>query len=295
MKSYEIAKQELEVEKKKTALINTLNERNVQMFINGEWTWVADTDAVIQAQNDLTDAQYGLDEAQFDLSDTKAMQKLDAEIDKINGAFDDLKEIILGKDGVEEALDLMGKKAYDVYEEFSRILSDEKSGERTVFDNSQGRDDLAGYDFYQSYSSKKEASEPISANTNDYVPISVGKDGSGTIWVKKSANTTPGYATGTPSAKSGLARVIEQGSELLATKEGFLYEMSGGEMVFNNDQFRFLYELSKTPVNKMLSGLTHNDNSSIDNSITINGISIDSNSQEGEALKDILTRVLGNR
>ena len=104
-----------------------------------------------------------------------------------------------------------------------------------------------------------------------------------------------GYATGTSSAKSGLARVIEQGSELLATKEGFLYEMSGGEMVFNNDQFRFLYEFSKTPINKMLGGLVHNDNSSIDNSITINGISIDAKSQEGEALKDILTRILGNR
>lgn len=299
MKSYEIAKQELEVEKKKAALVNTLNERNTQMFINGQWTWVADTDAVIQAQNALSDAQHGLDEAQFDLSDTRAMQKLDAEIDKINGAFDDLKETIKGKDGVEEALELMGKTAYNIYEEFSKILEDEKHGGVTTFEKANSSSYYSGTHTQidaTDASGRNWAAKKLSNGSYVAVDRVTGQEFNIRSLTKEGLkHAMEGYATGTSSAKSGLARVIEQGSELLATKEGFLYEMSGGEMVFNNDQFRFLYEFSKTPVNKMLNGLAHNDNSSVDNSITINGISIDAKSQEGEALKDILTRILGNR
>ena len=58
MKSYEIAKADLEIAKKKQKLNNVLNERNVRMFINGSWQWVANTEDVANAKAELADAEY---------------------------------------------------------------------------------------------------------------------------------------------------------------------------------------------------------------------------------------------
>ena len=58
MKSYEIAKADLEIAKKKAKLNNVLNERNVRMFINGSWQWVANTEDVANAKSELADAEY---------------------------------------------------------------------------------------------------------------------------------------------------------------------------------------------------------------------------------------------
>lgn len=320
MKKYEIAKADLEVTKKKTALMNTLQERNTQMFINGQWTWVADTDAVIQAQNELADAQKGKSDAQDDLSQTLEVQELDRAIDdvqksinKINKSFEELEKKVSGQDGIIQTLDEFRGSINGTIEFISELISDAKSNREGALAGDVVYN--AGTGKYYSHSSGgkavSDADTYASGVTNRYGGVknkdgtySVKDDLTGNIVgtfsskddAKKRINSlNSGYATGTPSAKSGLARVIEQGSELLATKEGFLYEMSGGEMVFNNDQFRFLYEFSKTPVNKMLNGLSHNDNSSVDNSIVINGMTIDGESQEGEALRSILTRILGNR
>ena len=317
MKKYEIAKADLEVTKKKTALMNTLQERNTQMFINGQWTWVADTDAVIQAQNELADAQKGKSDAQDSLSQTLEVQELDRAIDdvqksinKINKSFEELEKKVSGQDGIIQTLGEFGGSINGTIEFISELISDAKENRESALKGDVSYN--AGTGKYYSHGSRGgNVAAYVSGDMNRYGGIknkdgtySVKDDLTGNIVgvfsskddAKKRINSlNSGYATGTSNAKSGLARVIEQGSELLATKEGFLYEMSGGEMVFNNDQFRFLYEFSKTPVNKMLNGLAHNDNSSVDNSITINGISIDAKSQEGEALKDILTRILGNR
>lgn len=320
MKKYEIAKADLEVTKKKTALMNTLQERNTQMFINGQWTWVADTDAVIQAQNELADAQKGKSDAQDDLSQTLEVQELDRAIDdvqksinKINKSFEELEKKVSGQDGIIQTLGEFKGSINGTIKFISELISDAKGNRESALAGDVVYN--AGTGKYYSHSSGGNAVSNaytyVSGVTNRYGGVK-NKDGTYSVKDDLTGNVVgvfsskddaqkrinslnSSYATGTSNAKSGLARVIEQGSELLATKEGFLYEMSGGEMVFNNDQFRFLYEFSKTPVNKMLNGLSHNDNSSIDNSITINGISIDAKSQEGEALKDILTRILGNR
>ena len=264
MKQYEIAKADLEITKKKQALINTLNERNTQMFINGRWTWVADTNAIIQAQNDLADAQKAKEDAENDLSQTQEVQRLkraaddiQKSINDINEDFDELKKTMEGEEGLIEQFKLMGGTVEKVMTKLRSYVTNAKQARSETLSTSSGTNSSGS-----SSSSKKDPYE--------------------------------GLATGTPSATPGLKRVIEEGSELLATNQGFLYEMSGGEMVFNNDQFKFLYELSKNPVNSMLQGLT-SSTSSIDNSININGMTIDGNSQEGEALRSILTRILGNR
>lgn len=82
MKSYEIAKAELEVAKKRQQLDNVLNERNVRMFINGQWQWVANTQDVIDAQNELADAKFEAQQALVHKEQTESMNELTAATDK---------------------------------------------------------------------------------------------------------------------------------------------------------------------------------------------------------------------
>ena len=83
MKRYEIAKAELEVAKKRTQLDNVLNERNVRMFINGAWQWVANTQDVINAQNELADAANAQAQADDSLSQTKVINAFTEERNKL--------------------------------------------------------------------------------------------------------------------------------------------------------------------------------------------------------------------
>ena len=111
-KELEIAKNELEVLKAQKNLENVLNERNTEMFINGQWQWVANAQDVIEAQEELADARYNLETAEFDRQQTQLIQQFDAivqsleeEVEKVNKSFDDLKDKINGKpDNVVEAL-----------------------------------------------------------------------------------------------------------------------------------------------------------------------------------------------
>ena len=76
MKSYEIKKADSEILKKQQQLNNVLKERNVSMFINGAWRWVANTQDVINAQNELSEAQYQKSQAQTSLTQTQEMGRL---------------------------------------------------------------------------------------------------------------------------------------------------------------------------------------------------------------------------
>lgn len=77
MKSYEIKKAELEVLKKQQQLNNVLNERNVRMLINGKWEWVANTQDVIDAQNELEDAKFEAQQARISKSQEATMNELE--------------------------------------------------------------------------------------------------------------------------------------------------------------------------------------------------------------------------
>ena len=83
MKQYDISKAKLEVEKKRIQLDNVLNERNVRMFVNGQWQWVANTQDVINAQNELEDAKYNESKAGTELTQTQSLNNLSASADRI--------------------------------------------------------------------------------------------------------------------------------------------------------------------------------------------------------------------
>ena len=106
MKELEVAKANLEVTKKQLALQNTLNERNTRMFINGQWTWVANPESVAKARQEILDATYNVETAQLNLQHQENMKvldddtrALDRQINDINERFDALKEKIGNEQG----------------------------------------------------------------------------------------------------------------------------------------------------------------------------------------------------
>lgn len=101
MKSYEIAKADLEIAKKKQKLNNVLNERNVRMFINGQWQWVANTEDVANAKSELADAEYakrveeaGLTQQESINNLTKRQDELSVVIKQFENGIIDLDEAI---------------------------------------------------------------------------------------------------------------------------------------------------------------------------------------------------------
>ena len=122
MKSYEIAKADLEIAKKKQKLNNVLNERNVRMFINGQWQWVANTEDVANAKSELADAEYakrveeaGLTQQESINNLTKRQDELSVVIKQFENGIIDLDEAIkLAKNAIgnlPSALSSMYSKA----------------------------------------------------------------------------------------------------------------------------------------------------------------------------------------
>ena len=112
MKQYEIAKAELNVAKKRQQLDNVLAERNTRMFINGQWQWVAKTQDVINAQNELADAEIEKKKQEASLEQTEAINgftaqinALETDLNKVRKYWEDMQEMLNGEsDEVAEAL-----------------------------------------------------------------------------------------------------------------------------------------------------------------------------------------------
>ena len=112
MKQYEIAKAELEVAKKRQQLDNVLAERNTRMFINGQWQWVAKTQDVINAQNELAEAEIKRKKQEASLEQTEAINdftaqinSLETDLNKTRKWWEDMQELLDGEfDEVAQAL-----------------------------------------------------------------------------------------------------------------------------------------------------------------------------------------------
>ena len=105
MQEYEIAKANLDITKKQLALQNTLNERNTRMFINGQWTWVANQENVQKARKELSQAEYDLETAELNREHKINMNQLDVDIQNVDDeiqnlekAVKDLEDLVNGKE-----------------------------------------------------------------------------------------------------------------------------------------------------------------------------------------------------
>lgn len=97
---YEIAEKELALAKAQTKLQNTMMNRNVRMYKNGQWVWTADYSAVEEAKKEVRDAEYERRDAEIKLKQKEVLDKYDGIInnlklqkDAANAEFDALKKM----------------------------------------------------------------------------------------------------------------------------------------------------------------------------------------------------------
>ena len=122
MKQYEIAKAELDVAKKRQKLDNVLAERNTRMFINGQWQWVAKTQDVINAQNELADAEINRKKQEASLEQTEAINSLTTQINSIET---DLAQVRKYWEDMQEMLNGESDEVAKALQEISQVSSPE--------------------------------------------------------------------------------------------------------------------------------------------------------------------------
>lgn len=163
MKQYEIAKAELEVAKKRQKLDNVLAERNTRMFINGQWQWVAKTQDIIDAQNELAEAEAQRKKQEAALEQTEAINdftaqinSLETDLNEVKKYWADMQELLNGEsDEVAEALkqisEVSSPELQRVIEatggnvdSFSAVLSESTTTLSTVINGDRGLTALSG-------------------------------------------------------------------------------------------------------------------------------------------------------
>ena len=122
MKQYEIAKAELEVAKKRQKLDNVLAERNTRMFINGQWQWVAKTQDVINAQNELAEAEIERKKREASLEQTEAINDFTTQI---NALKTDLNEVKKYWSDMQEMLNGESNEVAEALSQISEVSSPE--------------------------------------------------------------------------------------------------------------------------------------------------------------------------
>lgn len=94
MKEYELAKAELDVAKARTNLQNVQNERNVRMFVGGQWIWTADPNAVKDAQQQLADAERAKNKVEREAEQKKLLDRMNQMIDADNLQINENNELL---------------------------------------------------------------------------------------------------------------------------------------------------------------------------------------------------------
>lgn len=110
---YDIAQKELDLAKAQTKLQNTLMNRNVRMYKNGQWVWTADYSAVQEAKKEVRDAEYEYRDAEIKLKQQEVLDKYEKLIDGLN----------LQKDAAQNEFD----RLKDYWERVQKQLTTEES------------------------------------------------------------------------------------------------------------------------------------------------------------------------
>jgi len=129
MDEYEVAKAELGVLKAQKALENVQNERNVAMLVGGLWTWVADSDAVKSAMEDLADAEQDLADAQSDAT-------FNADIADWEGYISTIDEQLGAIDALVFSMDDLATEVHSLVDEIQEsVLSAMSAASGTLISN----------------------------------------------------------------------------------------------------------------------------------------------------------------
>ena len=315
MKSYEIAKADLEIAKKKQKLNNVLNERNVRMFINGSWQWVANTEDVINAKSELADAEYAKQVEEAGLTQKESIDNLTRQQDELgvvvkkfeNGVIDLNEAIRLA----EEAIGGMPSALASIFNKAKGSVSSSSSSASKGGNSGGGAN--SSYVSWAKAQMEENSKNWHTADENGKKALEAANQSLGaaigSTYDKDSGTWEHKYATGTKYTKSGLALMGEDSEEFYIPSNGRLIpinqptigNIAGGGVVFNAEQMksvRAIWDMS----NLNLSGGAHlvggvrpqQIDQSQDNRIIINGMTVDSGSADGQALISALKRYVGN-
>ena len=323
MKSYEIAKADLEIAKKKQKLNNVLNERNVRMFINGSWQWVANTEDVANAKSELADAEYakrveeaGLTQQQSINNLTKQQDELGVVIKKFESGVIDLEEAIRQ---AEEAIGSMPNALASIFNNakvrtpssYSSGGSGGGSGGGFSGGNSGGGQNTSYINWAKSQMAENSKNWHT-ADANGKKALEAANQALGKA-IDSTYDPTTGkwkhkYATGSKYTKDGLSLLGEEGFEAYISSNGRLIpinqpmigDIPSGGVVFNTEQMknlRTMWDMSNLKFNggTFVGGAQPQQiDQSQDNRIIINGMTVDSGSADGQALISALRRYVGN-
>ncbi len=301
MKSYEIAKADLEIAKKKQKLDNVLNERNVRMRINGEWQYVAKTQDVIDAQSELADAEYakrveeaGLTQQESINNLTKQQNELTTVINKFESGVISLDEAVAS---AIEAIGFLPSALASMYSNISQKTNTEgnnsSSGSSSSSSSSSGRILHVGADGKAPSGAK--IGDTIRTAGGDYKIVTAITPGA-------EFNSSSGHysikikeelANGTRSTLGGATLLGEEGFEAFIDNNGHLIpinqptigNISSGGIVFNQDQMtnlRSLWDLSNigTMPSHNISSITNRQMSEITNYQMYGDMIFDGNNPE---------------
>lgn len=142
MQEYELAKAELDVAKARTNLQNVQNERNVRMFVNGQWSWVADPDAVKDAQQQLADAEREKDRIEREAEQQKLIDSMNKIIDSDNLQIDENNELL---ERVQEAIELQTQEVQSIEQALENIANTDLPAVGDVLQGVFGSDGKSGW------------------------------------------------------------------------------------------------------------------------------------------------------
>lgn len=278
MKSYEIKKAELDLIKKKQKLENVLAERNVRMRINGKWIYVANTQDVINAQNEVSDAEYTLEQAKTGKSQNQELNKLSAESAALGTIINELQT---EGERFNEQWEKLHKKMLNQNSDITSILEAIKNGECEELKDIMN---LFGEEFTSLYNeiSKKnirwDGNSSVNYNDSDisYGTATTPEGTEVVVHIKDGKTITEGlrpgtvvhtqggdyeitggdagnytskkkYATGSKYTQQGFALMGEDGYETFISSNGHLIPINQptfgnietGGIVFNRDQMDF--------------------------------------------------------
>lgn len=329
MKSYEIAKADLEIAKKKQKLNNVLNERNVRMFINGQWQWVANTEDVINAKSELADAEYAKRVEEAGLTQQESINNLTRQQNELsivikqfeNGVLDLVSATVIAKNAIES----MPRFLSSMYSNVSSGIPSQQHF------NISGGYSVGGYKVTNGSSSKSSSSggltlkvgtdgnAPSGARVGDIIETAGGNykivtaDTEGAKYNDASRHWSiridEEHADGTRYTPGGMTLMGEDGFEAYINSNGHLIpinqptigNIASGGIVFNTDQMkglRTLWDMSNLNIggghNLLYNTQPQQIDQRQDNRIIINGMTVDSGSSDGQALISALRRYVGN-
>lgn len=308
MKSYEVAKADLEVAKKKAKLNNVLNERNVRMFVNGSWQWVANTEDVANAKAELADAEYAKQVEQAGLTQKEAIDNLTKQQNEL---WVVIKQFENGVINLDTAVYLAERAMSEVPSAIASMFNNAKSNSSSSYKSSSGGINYTAAQIAAMSTSQRSAAWAGASDASKQALHEANKaelSGSSTyneatgVWTKKE------YATGTRYTDGGLSLMGEAGFEAYIGSNGRLIPINqptvgnipSGGIVFNTDQMRNLRTLwDMSNINLGGGSFTAKNqpqqtNQTYDNRIIINGMTVDSGSSDGQALISALRRYVGN-